>query len=340
MNDILEKVTIFIGCIFGGTLCLVVSFFLIMVGARAIGVLLGIVGCHIFFYPFLSYFLSYSELQSDVIIISLALLLNFGYYEIWLNSTLTFFHVLMLIIIVFLFLMFTISKIKKWYNLLIILRPFLIIIGIVYPLFYFFPSFFRFVFYGSERDNWILLCIVGYLIIQLAYYNKNIFVRIKHLHFLKIDTSSPYFLYLRSFNSDKKYKSHLEEIERFANNKKVYAIGNPQTLFQCLTSQFHVYYLPNTNWQEAINKLSEKAECIFINVSITEGVLWEIASHQKWNNKTIYCADGIFQLSSFIHESKKAEIIPNEFINSIEKAYSSSHQTINNFRLKIGRAHV
>ena len=257
-------------------------------------------------------------------------MLYYIYYEIWQSKSLRIYHILIFFLIAVLCLLFKLSTIKGWYNSLIIIRPIIIFGGIAYPLLFIFPSLFKLVFYEKDT-NIAYLCVPICIIIHLIQCKKDFFVEIRHLHFLNIDSSLPYILYLRSFDTDKKYTFRLRELEKFANNKRVYAIGNPKTLKQSLNSNFHIFYLPNTNWQKAVGNLSEKAEYIFINVGITEGVLWEIASHQQWSNKTIYCADSYEQLSSFIKKAIATDIIPKEFIESVIKTdYYQTHASSKN----------
>ena len=323
---IIWKTFFYAFCIVFGMFGFVASIGLVENGARATGIIIGIVACLFFFHPLLKWALNDLEkfddrMMSGFIFIGFVIMLRFIYYEIWLSSSLRVFHILILGFIIFLFLLFKLSGVKGWYNSLIIIRPLIIVVGIAYSLFlFYFPSFFGFVFY--ERDaQWPVLCFAAYVIIQLIRYKKDLLMEIRHLHFLNIDASVSYILYLRSFDSDKEHKIHLREIENFADSKRVYAIGNPKTLKQSLNSNFHIFYLPNTNWQEAVDNLSEKAEYIFINVGITEGILWEIASHQKWSKKTIYCADNYQQLITFLNMAKGTEILSKIFVSSIENAY-------------------
>ena len=343
MRGIKEKTTMIIGktflyvfCIIMGICGSVVSITLFNDGARAIGVIIGTVAVFFFCHPLLKWALYDLEKYDDrsmsaLIFIGFIIMLKFIYYDIWLDKTLRIFHILILSFIVGLLLAFRLSAIKGWYNSLIIIRPLIILVVIAYLLVLFYiPSFFRVLFYRCDAQL-ANLCFCPYVIIQLLRYKKNILLEIRHLHFFNVDASTPYVLYLRSFDSDKKYKKHLKEIELFANNKKVYAIGNPKTIKQSLNSNYHIFYLPNTNWQGAVNNLSNKAEYIIINVGTTEGVLWEIASHQKWANKTIYCAESFEQLESFVQKALETDIIPTEFTKAVFS--NTEYQTYHKVRL-------
>ncbi len=97
-------------------------------------------------------------------------------------------------------------------------------------------------------------------------------------------------LYLRSFSEDENIynRNELDIINCLAAKEryKLVKIGNPKLLLTNAT--YIVYYLPTTNWKRHLDKLIKKSECIYVSLSKTEGLIWEVICHKEYWHKYIF----------------------------------------------------
>lgn len=109
-------------------------------------------------------------------------------------------------------------------------------------------------------------------------------------------------LYLRSFSEDdcQYNQNELDIINRFAEELKykLIKIGNPKLLVTNAT--YNVYYLPTTNWKRHLHKMIRTADCIYVSLSKTEGLIWEVINHKEYWNKYIFSLSNIEILDFWI----------------------------------------
>jgi len=109
-------------------------------------------------------------------------------------------------------------------------------------------------------------------------------------------------LYLRSFSEDENLynQNELDIINCFAEKEryKLVKVGNPKLLLTKAT--YIVYYLPTTNWKRHLDKLIKNSEYIYVSLSKTEGLIWEVVSHKEYWHKYIFSLPNIETLNFWI----------------------------------------
>ena len=101
-------------------------------------------------------------------------------------------------------------------------------------------------------------------------------------------TKRNYILYLRNFIYDKESSENdCIKLMREVSRRDVLRIGNPNTLFS-LDFKCTTFYLPETDWQEEVSKLIDKAGMCFIVLDVSDGVMWEACNHLHNKNKFVY----------------------------------------------------
>ena len=140
-----------------------------------------------------------------------------------------------------------------------------------------------------------------------------------------------YILYLRrfSFDDSPKDRSALSSLLVNTHSLRVMKIGNPSKFWN-LWTDYSCIYLQSTNWQDMLHDYIDCARLVFIQVEVSDGVIWEIFKNIEYREKYIY---HIAQMSSLykiifaVHsrvEESFFKIVFKKFLIFVFKAYKSS----------------
>ena len=145
----------------------------------------------------------------------------------------------------------------------------------------------------------------------------------KDFHFLFYDRSR-YLLYLRSFSFDDKEDVIAKYLDQL--DLPVMKIGNPKTFFPKGIGE--TYYLPSVNWKEQLDYYISRAQCVFVAVDNTEGVLWEMFEHLEYLNKFIYYVEDRCKLEEMLKTNTnhkiQSSILMECFKKTLEKTENKS----------------
>jgi len=147
-------------------------------------------------------------------------------------------------------------------------------------------------FCGISFKLWVDL---GIIVLILGLWNY-VFIKPKAGHLL---------LYLRSFKYDKEQNNErlldiLDDTIAPSFNYKILRIGNPNTFG--FFSSCNTYFLSTSNWKKEVAAFIKKVETIFVVISSTSGVLWEIYNHQKEYAKFIFYLPKISDLEDILSD--------------------------------------
>lgn len=125
-----------------------------------------------------------------------------------------------------------------------------------------------------------------------------------------------YYLYLRSFQYDKKDDSILKTLP--SDGKQMMKIGNPSSrLFPNLRSNSTMYhdvmYLPSSNWKKHLDYYIYKAFSVISVVDDTQGVVWEMFHHSEYYHKIVFYVDSsekLCKLERMVAESEEFKSSP------------------------------
>lgn len=125
-----------------------------------------------------------------------------------------------------------------------------------------------------------------------------------------------YYLYLRSFQFDKKADSLLKTLP--SDGKQIMKIGNPSSrLFPNLRSNSTIYhdvmFLPSSNWKKHLDYYIYKAFSVISVVDDTQGVVWEMFHHSEYYHKIVFYVDSsekLCNLERMIAESEEFKSSP------------------------------
>lgn len=144
--------------------------------------------------------------------------------------------------------------------------------------------------------------------------------------------SKDYCLFLRSFSLDIKDEERI--LGRLACNKPVLIVGDPHYLNKESDNyKYHYFYIWGKNWKKSVSDFVSRASVVLIAIdgpknNVTEGVIWEIANHIEYLDKTVYYVNNVNSIDEA--NIQKHGLTDIEYAISFlkSKGYSKSYFTI------------
>lgn len=159
-----------------------------------------------------------------------------------------------------------------------------------------------FVIFGKYRlDN--NLSMVAYLALSywIIFGVVAIIDVVRDAHFLVYDRKN-YVLFLRSFTFDEKAQQQHQILGDI--KMPILKIGNPKTIWPKRIGE--VFYLPSSHWKKHLDYYISRAKYVVVVVDATEGVLWEMFSHEAQWRKFVFYISSKDMLKKIVEERRYA----------------------------------
>ena len=98
-----------------------------------------------------------------------------------------------------------------------------------------------------------------------------------------------YILYLRRFATDDSTidMKCIEDLTKNEFGLELMKIGNPASIFQC-SMDYSCVFLGTTNWKKQLRQYIKCAKIVFVQVDVSDGVIWEMFENTDYKSKYIY----------------------------------------------------
>jgi hypothetical protein len=147
----------------------------------------------------------------------------------------------------------------------------------------------------------LLTALLSLWIVYLYFYHDFAYINYKR---------SQYVLFLRNFAMDDRIceAKLLLEIEYVCNRFRLFLmrIGNPKTIFD--SSPGKTFYLKTVNWKAELQNKIKDAKIIFVVISNSDGLFWEIFNHLQYSSKFIYHILDISKMRNDLNDGKYDQI--------------------------------